>query len=202
MLTAKATAEDRIEGFGLGADDYLTKPFNRIELQTRVRNLIEQRKRLYNWFSQHRTATNTIVVETADVETADVAAADVVTDIMEPQSAPALALLAGEKAFVNQLTTIVYQHLSEPEFSVEILAEAVNLSRSQLYRKLKAVLDTSPTVFVRDIRLAKAAELLVEGRQNVTQVAYAVGFDSLSYFAKVFQERYGVSPSQYGRLPT
>ncbi|GAB3559788.1 hybrid sensor histidine kinase/response regulator transcription factor [Spirosoma fluminis] len=194
MLTAKATVEDRIEGFERGADDYLTKPFNRTELQTRVRNLIEQRKRLYGWFSQQRSVTDIVVADGVDTNTT-------VTDTTQ-KSVPALTLLATEQAFIDRLTRIVHQHLSEPDFSVEALADAINLSRSQLHRKVKALLDTSPTGFIRDIRLAKAAELLTEGNQSVTQVAYAVGFDNLSYFAKTFQERYGVSPSQYGRAAT
>jgi signal transduction histidine kinase/ligand-binding sensor domain-containing protein/response regulator RpfG family c-di-GMP phosphodiesterase len=191
MLTAKATTEDRIEGFELGADDYLTKPFNRTELQTRVRNLIEQRKRLYTWFSRQHDVMTVVDTDTPSV----------VADTAQPPT-PVLALLAGEQAFIDRLTTVVHQHLSEPAFSVEAMAEAANLSRSQLHRKLKTLLDTSPTVFIRDIRLSKAAELLTEGEQSVTQVAYAVGFDNLSYFAKTFQERYGVPPSQYGRLTT
>ncbi|MBD2699011.1 response regulator [Spirosoma sp. BT702] len=188
MLTAKATTEDRIEGFELGADDYLTKPFNRTELQIRVRNLLEQRKRLYNWFGRQQNVT------------IDVATADVATDTAD-SSAPALALLTNEQVFIDRLTAVVHEHLDEPAFSVEVLSETVNLSRSQLHRKLKTLLDTSPTNFVRDIRLMKAAELLTTGEQTVTQIAYTVGFDNLSYFAKTFQERFGVSPSQYGRQP-
>jgi AraC-like DNA-binding protein len=91
------------------------------------------------------------------------------------------------------------QHLDNAEFTVEALAEAVNMSRVQLHRKLRAVVNTTATNFIRDIRLTQAAELLVAGEDTVSQVAYAVGFDSLSYFGKVFQERYGVLPSQYGR---
>jgi len=194
MLTAKATVEDRIEGFELGADDYITKPFNRTELQTRVLNLIEQRKRLYGWFSQQRSLTDTVLADGVETGTP-------VANATQPV-APALTLLATEQAFIDRLTTVVHQYLSEPDFSVEVLAEAINLSRSQLHRKVKALLDTSPTGFIRDIRLAKAAELLTEGHLSVTQVAYAVGIDNLSYFAKTFQERYGVSPSQYGRSAT
>ncbi|GAB3999237.1 hypothetical protein GCM10028807_48900 [Spirosoma daeguense] len=176
MLTAKATTEDRIEGFGLGADDYLTKPFNRAELLSRVRNLLQQRKRLYSWFGRRP--------DVADVTL---------------ETTPALAILTSEQLFIDRLTRIVHERLSESTFTVEGLAEAVNLSRSQLHRKLKTLLDMSPTNFIRDIRLAKAAQLLTEGEQNVTQIAYAVGFDSLSYFSKTFQERYGVLPSAYGR---
>ncbi|GAB4025489.1 two-component regulator propeller domain-containing protein [Spirosoma koreense] len=176
MLTAKATVEDRIEGFELGADDYLTKPFNRNELQARVRNLIDQRKRLYERFSTAPDQQPTVVPSLAGP-----------------------ALPSAEQHFIDRLTTAVNQHLDDTAFSVEELAAAASLSRVQLHRKLKAIANTTATQFIRDIRLAKAAELLAGGELSVTQVAYAVGFDNLSYFAKVFQEQYRVLPSQYGK---
>lgn len=173
MLTAKATLADRIEGFGLGADDYITKPFNKDELTVRVRNLIQQRKRLYDRF---RTSQP--------------------NETPEEQAPP---LLTAEQQFIERLSAVVYQHIDNTAFSVEELAEAVHLSRVQLHRKLKAVANTTASQFIRDIRLAKAAQLLIDGELSVTQVAYAVGFDNLSYFAKVFQEQYHVLPSQYGK---
>ncbi|NEU70286.1 response regulator [Spirosoma agri] len=178
MLTAKATVEDRIGGFELGADDYLTKPFNRAEIVARVRNLVQQRQRLYQWFSANEQAPK--ANEPVGQEFVSV-------------------LLTVEKQFVEQLTDVVHRHIDEPAFGVEVLAEAVNLSRSQLHRKLKVVLNTSPVNFIRKVRLARAAELLAGGEENVSQVAYAVGIDNLSYFSKVFQEQYGVLPSHYKR---
>ncbi|WP_080056534.1 hybrid sensor histidine kinase/response regulator transcription factor [Spirosoma aerolatum] len=178
MLTARATVEDRIEGFELGADDYLTKPFNREEIRARVKNLVQQRQRLYQWFSAKRTGLDTLPLASRE---------------------PVPALLVSEQQFIDRLTQVVNQYIDEPALSVEMLAGAVNMSRSQLHRKLKAVLDTSPTNFIRKVRLIKAASLLVEGNQSITMVAYAVGFDNLSYFAKVFQEEYGMLPSHYRR---
>ncbi|WP_019988486.1 two-component regulator propeller domain-containing protein [Rudanella lutea] len=173
MLTAKATVQDRIGGFEVGADDYLTKPFNADELQVRVRNLIEKQTRLYAWFNA-KTST--------------------------PSSeAPIAGLPVPEQVFLNRLTEVVTAQLDNAAFTVEDLAETLNLSRVQLHRKLKAITNSTATQFIRDVRLAKAAELLVQSDQNVTQVAYAVGFDNLSYFAKVFQEKYGTLPSQYGK---
>ncbi|CCH53007.1 histidine kinase [Fibrisoma limi BUZ 3] len=181
MLTAKAATEDRLEGFELGADDYLTKPFNREELNVRVRNLIRQRQRLYQYFA-----------ERAQAGTSD----------QTPVLPAKPALLAAEQQFLDRLTAVTVQHLDDVNFSVELLADAVNLSRVQLHRKLKALTNTTATLFIRDIRLAKAVEMLNEGSQSVTQIAFAVGFENLSYFAKVFQERYGVLPSQYGKTTT
>jgi DNA-binding response OmpR family regulator len=185
MLTAKATVEDRIEGFELGADDYLTKPFHRAEIQARVRNLVQQRQRLYQRFA--------ILPLHLSAEQAAPAA--------EPVKLAKPVLLVAEQKFLDRLTAVVIQHLDNADFSVEVLAEAVNISRTQLHRKLRAVASTTATNFIRDIRLAKAGDLLAAGEDNVSQVAFAVGFDSLSYFAKVFQERYGVLPSQYGKNP-
>ncbi|WP_420149514.1 hybrid sensor histidine kinase/response regulator transcription factor [Spirosoma sp.] len=178
MLTAKATVEDRIEGFELGADDYLTKPFNQSVINARVRNLIEQRQRLFAHFSSKAAAP---VVETPVVKTA------------QP------SLLVAEQKFLERLRNVVIDHIEQPDFSVEALAESVSLSRVQLYRKLKAITNTTATDFIREIRLEKAAEQLRLGNDNVTQIAYSVGFESLSYFAKVFQERYQVPPSKYNR---
>ncbi|MBC7892570.1 MAG: response regulator, partial [Sphingobacteriaceae bacterium] len=180
MLTAKATVEDRIEGFDWGADDYLTKPFNRAELRARVRNLVEQRERLYQRFSPNPALTG-----------------DAPARAVEPAEP---ARLKAEQQFINRLTAVVMAHLDNTDFTVEALAEGVNMSRTQLHRKLKMLTNTTATNFIRDLRLAKAAELLQLDEENVTQVAYTVGFDNLSYFAKVFQERYGVLPSQYGKL--
>ncbi|WP_077919526.1 ATP-binding protein [Spirosoma sp. 209] len=171
MLTARSTVEKRIEGFERGADDYLTKPFNRVELQTRVRNLIRQRQRLYEWFATRLSTPS--------------------ASLLVP------APLTAEQRFIDRLTALVMQHLDDTDFSVEALAEAANLSRMQLHRKLKALTNSTATNFIRDIRLDQATRLLRQGDQSVTQVAYAVGFDNLSYFARVFQEKYGVLPSQY-----
>ncbi|CCH53101.1 Hybrid signal transduction histidine kinase D [Fibrisoma limi BUZ 3] len=173
ILTAKATIEDRLESLRLEAIDFLTKPFNRDELEVRVWNLMQQQKRLFQYLTLSLSPTTPHLV-----------------------SPPPLT---AEQKFIDRLTDVVAQHLDDSSFGVEELAEVANLSRVQLHRKLKALTNTTPVVFIREIRLRKAAELLTAGQDSVTQVAYAVGFDNLSYFAKVFQERYGVSPSQFAR---
>lgn len=178
MLTAKTMVEDRIEGFELGADDYLTKPFNPVELEIRVRNLVEQRKRLSQRYTDAGTESMVGVAKA------------------EPAKA---SLPAAEQKFLDRLSSVVTQHIDDPEFTVEMLAEAVNISRTQLFRKLKALINTTATNYILDIRMAKAAQLLTDREESVTQVAYAVGFNSPSYFTKLFKERYGVLPSQYGK---
>jgi signal transduction histidine kinase/DNA-binding response OmpR family regulator/ligand-binding sensor domain-containing protein len=185
MLTAKATVQDRIEGFELGADDYLTKPFNRAELQVRVRNLVQQRQRLYQRFA---TGLMSIPINATPV-----------SDGIEPAKP---VLLAAEQKFLDRLSVVVLAHIDNAAFTVEALAEAVNMSRAQLFRKLKALTNTTASNYILNIRMVKAAQLLKEQEVSITQVAYAVGFDNPSYFTKVFKERYGVLPSQYGKSLT
>ncbi len=181
MLTAKATLADRLEGFELGADEYLTKPFNRAEIQVRVRNLVQLRARMYESFAK--------------------STGQFLTPSPTPEKYQRTRIDA-EREFLDRLSAAVLAQLDNPDFGVESLAQAANMSRTQLHRKLKALTNTTASDFIRQIRLVKAAEFLQIGDQNVTQVAYAVGYDNLSYFAKVFQEHFGILPSNYGKVDT
>ncbi|SFD45688.1 hybrid sensor histidine kinase/response regulator transcription factor [Spirosoma endophyticum] len=169
MLTAKATIEDRIEGFELGADDYLTKPFNRAEIQVRVRNLIDKQERLRLHY------TSSLLLH-------------------EPVSVQATS---PEDAFLKKARAIVEEHLSDSRFGVEAFSKAMNLSPSQLLRKLKALTNLTVVEFLRQYRLQRAATLLAQGDETVSAIAYQVGFENLSYFTKMFQEEFGVLPSAY-----
>jgi signal transduction histidine kinase/DNA-binding response OmpR family regulator/streptogramin lyase len=167
MLTARATIEDRIEGFELGADAYLTKPFNQAEIVARVRNLLQKQTRLSAYFSGQAKVLDE-----------------------EPGKSK-------EEAFLRKVRTVVEKHLAESAFSVEQLSEELSLSPRQLVRKLKAITDQTAVEFIRNQRLDYAADLLRQGKGTVSEVAYLVGFESLPYFTKVFQEKYGVLPSVY-----
>lgn len=171
MLTAKANVESRIEGFELGADDYLTKPFNREELLVRVRNLINQRELLRQKY---------------DKQVVDLKPTEVI-------------LSSIDEKFINKAKEIVEKHISESEFNVEQFAEEMNLSSVVLRRKIKAVTNQSATQFVRKYRLQKAANLLQNSADTVSNIAYQVGFESLSYFTRAFQEEFGKLPSEYGK---
>jgi signal transduction histidine kinase/DNA-binding response OmpR family regulator/ligand-binding sensor domain-containing protein len=180
MLTARAGEADRLEGLELGADEYLTKPFQRAEIQARVRNLIRQRERLFRYFAS----------ESGSPKAAESEAADDETHLMNP-----------EQMFLQRLSEEIKTHMQDPDFSVEALAVSVHLSRTQLHRKLKALTGVPATEYIRTIRLTQAAELLRDGHLSVTQVAYAVGIENLSYFSRVFRDQYGVLPSQFGKVP-
>ncbi|GAB3949048.1 two-component regulator propeller domain-containing protein [Spirosoma harenae] len=170
MLTAKATIEERIEGFELGADDYLTKPFNQAELKARVRNLMQKQARLQQYYN-----SRTIVVSEA---------------VSEP------ARSVKEDAFLTKAYALVMAQLANSSFGVEDFSRQMNMSQSQLVRKLKALTGQTAVEYIRTIRLAQAAERLRQGA-SVSEVAYQVGFESLSYFTRVFQEKFGVLPSAF-----
>ncbi|OJW76267.1 ATP-binding protein [Spirosoma sp. 48-14] len=172
MLTARATVEDRIEGFELGADEYLTKPFNQIEIQVRVRNLIRQRERLGQYFQERLGLVPAPVRVDED-------------------------LIRKENNFLQSVQAIVEDQLTDRSFDVEQLSERLNLSQRQLVRKLKALTGQTAVEFIRNCRLERAATLIQEGQLSVSEVAYQVGFESLSYFTRSFQEKFGVLPSAY-----
>ena len=168
MLTAKAGQEHKIEGLETGADDYLTKPFDRQELQVRVKNLITQRQQLRERFSREV--------------------------ILEPRQ---IAITSLDEQFLQKVMDLLEKHLSDTAFGMAEMQDALAMSKTQLYRKIKALTDQSPGEFIRNYRLKRAAQILSQQGDNVTQVAYAVGFNNLSYFAKCFKELYGVAPSAY-----
>ncbi len=170
MLTAKATLEDRLEGLELGADDYLAKPFNTEELQIRIRNLINIRQVLREKYSQQ--IAEGIVATTTKGGSAD-------------------------NLFLLKLSDIIEKHLSESSFSVEVLADEMNMTSVQLRRKLKAITNQTAIEFIRNYRLEKAASMLQNKQTTVSEVAYLVGFESLSYFSKVFQEKFGKLASEW-----
>ena len=175
LLTAKATEADKLGGLGEGADDYLVKPFNVRELQARVENLIRQRQRLRLRFSGDGPpgggGPSTVPVE------------------------PAPTLGADEAAFLDEVRAVIEANLADEAFSVDALADAVAQSRSTLHRRLKAVAGTTPQAFIQEMRLARAAALLSERAGTVSEVAYGVGFKSVSHFSRAFGARYGVPPS-------
>lgn len=168
LLTAKADVDSRIVGYQMGADDYVAKPFHPVELQTRVQNLLHQRRLLRDRYSRE------LHLKPSDVVVSSV-----------------------EERFLQQAIAVVEQHLSDSAFDVETLSAALNLSRMQLHRKLKALTNQSATEFVRQLRLQRAADLLRQRSASVSEVAFGVGFESLSYFTKAFRDQFGTVPSEY-----
>jgi signal transduction histidine kinase/ligand-binding sensor domain-containing protein/DNA-binding response OmpR family regulator len=168
LLTARAAGEDKIGGLETGADDYIIKPFDARELQVRVKNLIEQRRKLRERFRKE--------------------------GILQPQE---VAVTPTDQKFLQKVLEIVESHISDERFSVETFGKEIGMSRTLLYRKLQALTDYSPNEFIRSLRLNHAAQLLAKHGGNVTEIAFQVGFNNLSYFARCFQRQFGVSPSRY-----
>jgi DNA-binding response OmpR family regulator len=173
LLTARAGGESRVEGLETGADDYLIKPFSPRELQVRVKNLVEGRKRLRERFGRE------VKLQPRDV-----------------------AITSADEQFLTRAMAVVEKHLSNPDFSLEQFESEMAMSRLQLYRKLKSLINQAPGEFIRTMRLKKAALLLDKRVGSVAEITYEVGFNNLSYFAKCFREYHGVTPSEYLRQRT
>ena len=167
LLTARADQESKLSGLRHGADNYLLKPFDPNELRIRVVNLLEQRKVLKEKYGR------LLMLKPHEIE-----------------------ITTSDESFLKQSLEVVNQHLDDPNFDIELFSKEVGLSRMQLHRKLTALSGLSATAFVRHQRLIRASKLL-EGGESVSQVAYAVGFSSVSYFTKNFKKEFGVSPSEY-----
>lgn len=168
LLTALSTDENVLEGTESGADAYITKPFSPQLLMARILQLLNQREILRQKFGK------------------------------EPQEIRS-AMLSNEQdsLFVRRLDSIVYSRLGEQDLSVDKVAGLLHLGRTIFYKKVRGTTGYTPNEYIRVIRLRKAAELLKEGEKNVSEVAYAVGFDNPYYFSKCFKEQFGMPPSQY-----
>jgi len=175
LLTARASSESKIEGLETGADDYLSKPFDAKELKIRIRNLVLQRQKLREKFAGDFWKENKLPVL---------------------QSVPS-GLNQMDKKFLQKALDAVNLHLPDTDFNIEAFGKEMGMSRQQMHRKFRALVNQSATEFIRTIRLKKAAELLSQKSGTVSEIAYDVGFNTLSYFTKSFQEQFGVTPSEY-----
>ena len=169
LLTARGSEESRIHGLELGADDFLTKPFNRRELLVRVRNLIDSRKRLRGALPAAGWASPL----SPDVPSAD-------------------------QELLARIRSVIESRMEDEDFSVHTLAREVGLDRSQLFRRLRALSNVAPSELIRLIRLERGAQLLQRGAGSVSEIAYSVGFKSVSHFSASFRDKYGCTPSTYG----
>lgn len=168
MLTAYAVDDQKIKGYECGADSYISKPFSAELLKARLKNLIENRKRLKDFFTE---------------EALPVSAKPSVNDL--------------DQGFVEKLRALITRNLHNPDFSVEDLGDKVGLSRVQLYRKTKALCGYSPNELLRIARMKKAASLLASTEKTISEVSFEVGFNSPSYFAKCFREYFGENPTDF-----
>lgn len=177
MLTALDDEEHQIKGYKSGADDYMVKPCN-------FRLLIARIIQLISWREQHPAEVSQ-QAEQADYNT---------DATVKP---PAVVKSKADKIFIENIQTLVLQHMGDADFSVDTLAQMMRMGRSKFYGKMKEVFGTSPNKYILDERLRVAAELLVEGRYNITEITEKIGFTDSSYFYRCFKNKYGVAPSKY-----
>ena len=172
LLTARSSDEDKAEGFDIGADAYVAKPFNLELLRKRVANILENRERL-ELKRGDQTNPNIPLIKQ-------------------------VVLKSSDQILLEKITRIINQNIDNPDLNVEMLAEGVGMSRVHMHRKLKELTNQSARDFIRTIRLRQAAELLSNQKLTVSEVAYALGFSNLSHFSNTFREFYGVSPKEFG----
>lgn len=168
MLTAKADMDSKVKGLETGADAYLTKPFEALELKIRIKNLIDQRQALRERFQREFS----LIPSDMDISSMD-------------------------KQFLKRAVQIISDQLSDPDFKVDSFAQKLYMSRQQLNRKLKALTGRTAVEFVRQIRLKRAAMLLKNNHATITEIAYQVGFSNPSHFSRSFNEEFGKSPSAF-----
>ena len=168
MLTAKADMDSKVKGLETGADAYLTKPFEALELKIRIKNLINQRLALRERFQREFS----LIPSDMDISSM-------------------------EQKFMERAVQIIGEHLSDPQFKVDSFAQKIFMSRQQLNRKLKALTGRTAVEFIRLIRLKRAAMLLKNNHATITEIAYQVGFSNPSHFSKSFHQEFGMSPSTF-----
>lgn len=168
LLTARTSAVFQVEGFESGADAYISKPFQPSVLKAQVSSLLTARQRLRQYFSQK------VTLQPTDIE-----------------------ITSRDEAFLNQVMQIVEDNLLNENLSRDFLADAMAMSSSTLYRKLKALTDLTTNAFIRSIRLKRAGQLLRESQYNVSEIAFQVGFNDMKYFRTCFKEHFGVNPSEF-----
>jgi signal transduction histidine kinase/ligand-binding sensor domain-containing protein/DNA-binding response OmpR family regulator len=168
LLTAKAAREDKLAGYETGADEYLIKPFDADELNARIKNLIEQRKRLHRYFRKHGLVN------------------------IEEQK-----ITSGDKKFLQKCVDMINEHISDTSFSVEIMAEEMAISRSGLQKKVQSLIGETPGELIRRIRLNKAAELIKNKSGNLSEISLEVGYNNPAHFSEAFKRQFGITPSQF-----
>ncbi len=170
MLTARTSEEQKVAGYGSGADAFLTKPFSFEVLEMRIKNLIDQRNKLKQIFHKK-----------IDVNPSEIS----VTSI--------------DEKLIKKALEIVEQNMSNTDFTVEQLGRDLGMSRVHLYKKLLSLTGKSPIEFIRILRLKRAAQLLQKSQMRISEIAYEVGFNNPKYFSKYFKEQFKMLPTEYAQ---
>ncbi len=168
LLTAKAAQEEKLEGLEIGADDYLTKPFDSKELLIRAQNLIQLRRQLRERFAESIT--------------------------LKPNEVTTNSL---DQTFLENALQIVESNIANEQFGIDILSREIGMSRPNLNRKFRALINQSTNQFIQSVRLQRAADLLSQNAGTVAEIAFQTGFGSTAYFVKCFKDHFGETPGNY-----
>jgi YesN/AraC family two-component response regulator len=169
LLTARSSITHKKEGYEIGADSYVTKPFSVDLLDSRVENLLKSRKQLKDYYTRSFLLQPSAISETPDDK------------------------------FIKQLLGLIEKYIADPNFDISKLSSEMGMSRPVLYRKVKALTDLSIIEFIRTVRMNRAAQLLKTGQYRVSEVAFEVGFSDPKYFRKCFKEQFNINPSDLVR---
>ncbi|GAB2849616.1 two-component regulator propeller domain-containing protein [Hymenobacter ruber] len=170
LLTARTAETQELEGLGMGADEYMSKPFNPSILQAKAGTLLRNRRKLHEYYQRH------ILLEPTEIVVAD-----------------------ADRQFLEQAMAVVEQNLDNSEFSVQVLVKEMAMSQSVFYRRIKSITGQTAVEFIRDVRMKRAAQLLAQTQMRVSEIAFEVGIEDAKYFRKAFQKIYNVSPSEYAK---
>lgn len=200
LLTAKDSLLDKEEGYESGADSYITKPFSSKLLLSRIRNIIEAR---------HRLSIRYINMKAAEAEVPADSECPAPSDVLHdedfsPQESDMLSngdctrdLPPADKEFIDRFRRLIEENIEQQELDIAFLTDKMCMSHSTLYRKVKSITGLTPNEFTRKIKLARAVEILRSGEHDIAKVTVMTGFNSPSYFRRVFKKEYGLSPSEY-----
>lgn len=177
VLTAKSDMESILNGIRTGADDYITKPFSISYLQTKVENILNRQRRWQAYYCHVNEAAEETVKAEEEI----------------------IKLSEKDATFLNKLTGIMEQEMSNPDLSVDQLVSHFNLSRTNFFHKLKSLTGMSPIMFIKEIRMRKAAELIKEDQYTMAEIAYMVGFNDPHYFSKSFKAFWGVNSTEFAK---
>lgn len=168
LVSGKTLPQDQIEGLLKGADDYVVKPFNVSVLKQKVFSILKNRELLASRYSKKKS---------------------IVSDFKLPESI--------DDKLIDEITQNIIDNITNSNFDVEMLAKEVGMSRSQLYRKTKAVLGLSPIDYINTLKFQKSVEMLKTGKYRISEIAYELGFSDARYFSSSFAKRFGVPPSSF-----
>lgn len=172
LLTAKDSLKDKEEGYQTGADSYLTKPFSASLLRSRIDNLLQSRQKLAKHFENNTALNDKSALITESINKLD-------------------------NEFIQKINRLIEERLSSDKIDISYLADKMCMSSSTLYRKMKALTGLSTNEYVRKIRMKFAEQFLLEGKYNISEIAFKVGINNLFYFRQCFKEEFGCIPSEY-----